>query len=100
MSGFSVELDELERVATDKLPMAIRDLEAAGGHVATSCREAEHALTAGPATVDTLARVVSAWTDASARLRGDITGNRENLDLARTAVLEIVRRYRFVDGRG
>lgn len=43
--------------------------------------------------------MTTAWTEVFAQVFRDIKDNRDNLDLARQAVLEIVERYRYADGQ-
>ncbi|MBB5801043.1 hypothetical protein F4560_000811 [Saccharothrix ecbatanensis] len=97
--GFSVEVDELRRVATDKLPMAITDLEVAGGYVGDTLSMSANAFASGSDVTDVLNGVTTAWTEVFAQVFRDIKDNRDNLDLARQAVLEIVERYRYADGQ-
>lgn len=98
--AFQVELEELEKVATEKFPMAIDDLTVAAGHVTSTLPLVIPAFAPGPGGVKLLEGVSGAWGDAFQRILSDVVANRENLDLARQAVLEIVERYRRADGQG
>ena len=98
--AFEVELDELEKVATEKLPMAISDLGIAAEQVMSTVPLELLAFTPGPGGTKVLEGVSKAWGGAFLRIASDVAANRENLDLAREAVLEIVERYRRADGQG
>ncbi|GAB2968282.1 hypothetical protein [Saccharothrix stipae] len=97
--GFSVEVDELRQVATDKLPMAITDLEVTGGYVGGTLPTSLSAFASGTGGTDVLNGVATAWVEVFDQVFRDIKDNRDNLDLARQAVLEIVERYRYADGQ-
>ncbi len=97
--GFSVEVDELQRVATDKLPMAISDMEEAGRYVGDTLPASAGAFAAGSGGTDVLNGVSTAWAAVFGQVFRDIKDNRDNLELARRAVLEIVERYRYADGQ-
>lgn len=95
MADFSVELDELKKIAVPEGPLdkavsdirgAIRDFNAAddlsqSAMSGTACGE-----------------VRAAWTEMHMFLGRVLERNRDTLELGQEAILEIVRRYRVLEG--
>lgn len=97
---FEVELDELEKVGGQNLPMALESLRTAESQTSQARDELEKANTAGEGGDF---RIFNPLQWGAAEVLGDLQAamkhNAEVLDMTAEAVLEIARRYRAADGQ-
>lgn len=93
--GYSTNLDDLVEIASVNLPGAIANTETALNHA-----DKANGLTKGAffGAADLFSGLRADWSDTFDQIRTPMAKARDNLDLARQAIIEIEKRYRALEG--
>lgn len=98
MSGFSVSLEKLKTIGTEKLPDGVGNLRDAGRKLDQADDDQRNGAYAGDS--DLFRGLADKWGVVYETVRHPLVMNRDALELATEAIMEIHDRYSQLDGQG
>lgn len=98
MSGFGVKLDTLRKIGKEKLPDGVENLRVAGRKLDQADDEQRGKAYAGDS--DLFRELSDKWGTVYESVRHPLVMDRDALELATDAIMEIHDRYSKLDGQG